>query len=167
MTKENGKESTSLIQIVVVFVIFGAIFITLDRIHSHKSKTPYQRGVSHQRKGNYDRAIDQYTLALQQNPGNVKAYINRGAAYAARGDYDRAIEDDNRAVELKPGHANGWYNRACHYSLKGNRDKALADLARAISLDVKYQEIARQDRDFKNLRDDKDFKKMVNIGVSP
>lgn len=57
--------------------------------------------------------------------------------------------------------ANAWYNRACVYSIKGEKEKALSDLKKAIELDKSNKEKAKKDEAFKNLREDEDFKKLV------
>ncbi|MBF0345960.1 MAG: tetratricopeptide repeat protein [Nitrospirae bacterium] len=58
------------------------------------------RGVVWVRKLYYDRAIDEYTKAIEINPRFTDAYYNRGAAWAGKGDRDRAIADFTKAAQL-------------------------------------------------------------------
>ena len=47
----------------------------------------YNRGVDHFEKGEYDRAIEDFTKALELNPEYVDAYRKRGVAYIKKGEY--------------------------------------------------------------------------------
>jgi len=52
-------------------------------------------------KGDYDRAIADFSKVIASNPSDAKAYSNRGIAYASKGDYDRAIADFSKAIALQ------------------------------------------------------------------
>ena len=80
---------------------------------------------------------------------------------AKLGRVDEALKASEKAIELKPDNENALYNNACINSLKGNKEKVLSVLKRAIELDKSYKEKAKKDKDFKKLRDDDDFKKLV------
>lgn len=60
------------------------------------------RGLSNYDKGNYDRAIADYNLAILLKPDYAFAYANRGFAYADRGEIDRAEDDFFKAAKLDP-----------------------------------------------------------------
>ena len=60
----------------------------------------HRRGVAYARQKDYDRAITDYTKAIELEPRNPSAYNDRGIAYTSKGDYGRAIADVTRAVEL-------------------------------------------------------------------
>jgi len=119
------------------------------------------RGVAWRKKGDNDKAIADYTKAIEINPQYVSAYNNRGVAWNDKGDNDKAIADYTKAIEINPKHANAWYNCACSYSLKGEKDKALSDLKRAITFNESSKDYAKEDKDFKDLWDDEDFKKLT------
>lgn len=59
-----------------------------------------------------------------------------------------------------------WYNKACAYSLMNKRNEALADLKCAIELDPDYIELAKNDKDFEKLWEDKDFINIVTANKS-
>jgi tetratricopeptide (TPR) repeat protein len=73
-------------------------------------------------KGNYDRAISDYTEAIRLKPNYAKAYYNRGNAYREKGDYDRAISDYNEAIRLNPKDANAYHSRGVAYYHKGEEE---------------------------------------------
>jgi tetratricopeptide (TPR) repeat protein len=64
------------------------------------------RGNAYSDKGDYDRAIADYTQAIRLAPNVASRYYNRGLAYYSKKDYDRAIVDFNQAIRLDPNNAN-------------------------------------------------------------
>jgi len=105
---------------------------------SLESSKYYNSGNAYYKRGDYDRAIEDYSKAIELDPKYAAAYNARGLAYVNKGDYDRAIEDYNKAVELEPKYANAYYNRGWAYYNKGNYYRAIADYTKAIELDSKY-----------------------------
>jgi tetratricopeptide (TPR) repeat protein len=95
------------------------------------------RGLAYGRRGEYDRAIADYNVAISINPRNAFAYNNRGFAYGGKGDFDRAIADYGVAIGLDPKLELGYANRGEAYSSKGEYDHAIADYGLAISLNPK------------------------------
>src|SRR5581483_3469020 len=62
-------------------------------------------------RGDYARAIEQFTEALRFDPHDPILYNNRGYALAARKDYRQAIADFNEALQLDPRSAGACSNR--------------------------------------------------------
>ena len=60
----------------------------------------HRRGTAFASKKEYDRAITDYTKAIEIDPTHVGAYNDRGLAYTSKGDYERAVADVIKAVEL-------------------------------------------------------------------
>src|ERR1700730_4847024 len=58
------------------------------------------RGDAHYGKGDYDRAVADYSEAIRLDPKHAFAYIGRGLSYRMKGDYDRAIADHSEAIRL-------------------------------------------------------------------
>ncbi len=86
----------------------------------------YNRSVAYADQGQSDRAIEDYTQAIQINPDYSTAFTNRGNAYAAKGQYDRAIEDYDEAIRLNPNYAKAFDNRGAAYHDKSQHDRAVA-----------------------------------------
>ncbi len=74
---------------------------------------------------------------------------------------DEAISMYDEILMINPNDARAYYNRACAYSLKNKKDKAIDDLKRAIELNIDYKFLAMDDRDFDNIRDSDEFKKLI------
>jgi tetratricopeptide (TPR) repeat protein len=60
----------------------------------------YNRGSTYQQKGDFDRAIADFSKAIELKANYDAAYNARGLVYAAKGDYERALSDVTRATEL-------------------------------------------------------------------
>ena len=69
-------------------------------------------------KGEVDKAIDDFTEAIQYEPDYAEAYYNRGNAYAIKREFDLAMVDFNKAICLEPGHAGFYYSRGHTYGLE-------------------------------------------------
>lgn len=121
----------------------------------------YYRGNAWDAKGDYDKAIADYTKAIEINPQDAITYNDRAYCWGQKGDYDKAFSDVNKAIEIDPQYDTAWYNRACIYSIRGEKDQALSDLKRAITLNENNKDDAKEDKDFKDLWDDEDFKKLT------
>ncbi len=95
----------------------------------------YNQGVARYEKGDYAKAINNYTKAIELKPRYAEAYYNRGIAYDDKGQYDRAIEDYSKAIEIDPKYSDAYINRGIAYGRKGEYDKAIIDLNEAIEID--------------------------------
>jgi len=62
----------------------------------------YNRGVGYVKKGDYDRAIVDFTKAIEINPEHVLTFSNRGYAYERLGRRADAIADYRRALAIEP-----------------------------------------------------------------
>ena len=69
-------------------------------------------GSIYQKIGMVDGAIEEYTLALGLDPGNVEAYVNRGELMISKGNFVQAASDFKRAIDLDPDGENPVANRA-------------------------------------------------------
>ena len=96
------------------------------------------RGIAYRLKGEYDRAIQDYSQAIKLNAKFAAAYNNRGVVYDRKGEYDRAIADYDQAIRIDPGYANAFNARGFALREKGDLDRAIADFDRAISLNPRY-----------------------------
>ena len=57
-------------------------------------------------------------------------------------------------MELRPEFPGPVYNRACVLSLTGRIEEALEEIRRAAGIDIQYAEMAAEDADFDNVRQD-------------
>lgn len=67
------------------------------------SSDPVALGNRYYQARQYDQAIQQYTLATQQNPNNAKAYQGLGNSHYAKGNKPQAVAAYKRALQIEPG----------------------------------------------------------------
>ena len=90
------------------------------------------RGLAYKRKGQWDRAIADYSEAIRLKSDDAQAFNNRGNAYFHKGQLDRAIKDYDDAIRLQPDLAEAFSNRGNVYRKKGRFDRAIKDYDEAI-----------------------------------
>lgn len=59
-------------------------------------------------KGDFPRAIEEFTEAIKQDPTDAVFFSNRSGAYASLKQFDQALEDANQCVALKPSFVKGY-----------------------------------------------------------
>lgn len=90
------------------------------------------RGLAYKNKGQWDRAIADYSESIRLNPDDAQVFNNRGNAYYFNGQLDRAIEDYGDAIRLQPDLAAAFSNRGNIYRKKGQFDRAIEDYDKAL-----------------------------------
>ena len=69
--------------------------------------------------GDYNKAIEESTVAIKANANNAEAYSIRGFATALNGDTTKGLVDTKQAYELDPNNVANYYNMAMVYKLQG------------------------------------------------
>jgi tetratricopeptide (TPR) repeat protein len=77
-----------------------------------KADWPYfKRAQFYFRNGDYDRAIEDFSVYIRKYPNSEKGFNERGLSYAKRGEYDRAIADYTEAIRLNREPVGLYINR--------------------------------------------------------
>ncbi|CAN5309833.1 hypothetical protein BH11CYA1_BH11CYA1_50550 [soil metagenome] len=84
-----------------------------------------------------DKAIDEYTRALEINPQEADSWHARGNSYLKKKLYEKAAIDFSKALMIHPAHYT-WYLRSCAYLEQGLYEKAIADANQSIALNSNY-----------------------------
>ena len=119
------------------------------------------KGIVLKHLGKHEDALKAYEKAIELKPNEAVMWYNKGSTLLKLGKFEEALKAFDKAIELDPNDSDAWFNRACYYSLKKNKKESLTNLKKAIELNSKSKEDAKKDEDFKFLREDKDFKKLV------
>ncbi len=144
---------------------FEQAIASCDRALEIKPDDPYawnNRGNALGNLGRFEQAIASYDRALEFKPDYPDTWDNRGYVLTCMGRYKDALESCDRAIKINPNHANAYYNKACCYGLQNNVELAIENLQRAINLDVEYQDMAKTDKDFEQIRGDERFQSFLN-----
>jgi tetratricopeptide (TPR) repeat protein len=78
-------------------------------------------------------ALQDFTIAIQINPGNPEPYYNRGLTRQSLGDLAGAMADFNQTIKLNPDHPFAYYDRGVLHGARGEIAQAIADLERVAS----------------------------------
>ena len=97
-----------------------------------------EQGAAALQRGDFDRAIADYSEVLRLDPKFALAFAGRGTAYGNKNDFDRAIADHDEAIRLDPKLAVAFNYRGVAYAGKKDFDRAISDYSEAIRLDPKY-----------------------------
>jgi tetratricopeptide (TPR) repeat protein len=81
----------------------------------------------------FDRAIRDYSHAIELDGNLTAAYNNRGIVYVSMGEYDEAASDFDRVIALEADNIAGYNNRSVIYALDGDYDAAIALLEENIA----------------------------------
>lgn len=91
-------------------------------------------GQLYETKGNYPKALDNYTKALELEPNSVPALLSTARLYSRQKEHPRAIEFYKKALKVSPD-AQSHTELAMCYLDQGNPDEAQASARQAIELD--------------------------------
>ena len=87
-----------------------------------------------ERKEQLQRAIGNYTTAIQYSPYDTTTYVDQGQCYLKLREYNLAIETFSKAIFLKPNSASAYFYRGRAYFSRGKNDLAIANYNKAIEL---------------------------------
>mgnify|MGYP003774820355 CR=1 FL=1 len=91
-------------------------------------------------KMNFRDAIEQFTRAVEMDPGYDRAYIQRANAYARLNDYEHAAADYDRAIVFNEKDAELYYLSGYAHHQQGRLGDALTRLEKAIDMKRNYLE---------------------------
>jgi len=112
-----------------------------------------------------DEAIKYYEQSLKIDPESPGALFNLAIAYSVKKDQDNAVQTAERLLKVQNAkglYMSTHYNLACFYSLKKEPKKAVENLKKAIENGFEDFDHMQKDSDLTNIRDDKEFKELVN-----
>src|SRR5262245_46066760 len=97
-----------LLAATLALLLSGGAVAQTSRANSAKSYVA--RGNEWMKKGEIERAIADYDVAIASDSRIADAYYNRGLARRRKGDADGALSDYDRAIELNPRYFDAYLN---------------------------------------------------------
>lgn len=70
------------------------------KLNKECAQTYYNRGLAHAKKGEFERAIVDYTKAIEIEPNNADAYYRRSKAWLHLGETEKAKADMKTASKI-------------------------------------------------------------------
>jgi tetratricopeptide (TPR) repeat protein len=96
------------------------------------------RGMAFEDLGMFDRAVADFTAAIELDPSDPRHYVNRGRVLGNLGRHEAAIADASKAIALNPAYAEAYTNRGLEYLETGRFDRALEDFTAAVRSKPSY-----------------------------
>ena len=87
-----------------------------------------ERGNRYSRNGVYERAIADYSAAIDLDAGCADAWFNRGVSWYEVGEYAQSIADLTEAIRLDPEDDNYYSRRSLSYLFNDQPEEAQADM---------------------------------------
>jgi tetratricopeptide (TPR) repeat protein len=130
-------------------------------INPNYADAHYNLGILLAELKRYDEAEEEFREAIKINPEDLEAHNGLGNLLVELKRYDEAEKEYRGVMKTNPKEANANYNLACLYSIKRDLENSIKYLKKVIQLDDEYKEKAKEDNDFINIRDTKEFKEIV------
>jgi tetratricopeptide (TPR) repeat protein len=107
---------------------------------SHLGAVFASRGSAFENKGELEKAIADYSKAIELTDGDGEAYIYRGLARAKQQEYQAAISDFTAAIPDPKWGFLALSNRGNVYGVLGDHDRAIADYTSCIERNSQYSD---------------------------
>lgn len=106
-----------------------------ERLGYNKSQVQYFYGYVYCLKGDYGKAQQSYTNAINANSKFAYAYCDRGMAHLRQGSIKAALDDFNTAIDIMPGSGFIYVLRAEVKAAQKNFSQAVNDINMALQID--------------------------------
>jgi tetratricopeptide (TPR) repeat protein len=95
----------------------------------------YRRGRAEEDRGEFDKAIELFSTALDLDPGSDSAFLHRANANLRTSRFEAALADVNQALAIQKENSQAYELRSRVYRALKQYDRALADLEEALRRD--------------------------------
>lgn len=120
----------------IVLIFSTTCFVACGQTNSND--TNYNLGIYHLRQGDYEKAIEFLSKAIDENPKDTNAYYNRGVARQNIKLDSLSIYDYDKVVELRQTDIEAYDNRGVAKMRLGKNDEAIEDYKKAIKVNPNF-----------------------------
>ena len=124
----------------LIGLLLTAPSVTAQTSRSDSAKSYLERGGAWLKKGEIERAISDFDLAIATDRGLAAAWYNRGITLMNAGRLNEALASFNSAIELYPSDAQAHNNRGLTKLKLSDRTGAEADFRHALELEPGMKE---------------------------
>jgi len=107
---------------------------------SPKVKDQFYVALSHQKRGENEKAIEGYTKVIEMDPMNVEARTNLGVIYKNMGKPLQAVKEFQTVLSMNPKHENAHNNLGVIFYLQGNLKSAIQEFREVIDINSRNKE---------------------------
>jgi tetratricopeptide (TPR) repeat protein len=135
MSKPRKLDPVAII--LLLLIIGGVTFYVYGRVYHESTPGDYHVKKANYRleDGRFEQAIDEFNLALKQNPDHTMAHFGLALAYMQSSKEEEALKEFGWVIEHKPDMAFAYANRGILLDRMGRYRSALADYKRALEID--------------------------------
>jgi tetratricopeptide (TPR) repeat protein/cell division septation protein DedD len=120
-------------------LIWGTLLLAIGlAAPARAAENWFENGLAELKVGNYQAAVNAFSLAIESVPHDFEALNNRGFARIYTGDYEGAVADCTRAIEINPGSAKAYNNRGFARLFIDAHDLAIEDFNQALVINPRY-----------------------------
>ncbi len=141
------------------------VFEEALRIDPENIETLMKLGYARFHLDDHGEALRVYDKILEIDVENPEAWNLKGLVHYEQKKYAKALDAVEKAIESDPTYGMAQYNKACFLSLLNQVPDSLEALKRAIEIDVKNARRSIRDNDFRNVRIEEGFKRIVEVVV--
>ena len=127
-------------------------FEDIELLTLHLAITNLSLASIHGAEGKLDKAINEYSKALEFDPNLYAGYVSRANLFRRKGEPNKALADMSRAIHLEPEVPNTYLWRGDIYLEQGDKRAARQDYQTALQLSPKNPEAVRRMEMLKSLR---------------
>ena len=112
--KKSSNLIFSILAVILIFIVivfYIGLTVQTGSESQPTAKQYFDMGVSNLVPNQYEKAIDDFTKAIELNPNFAEAYYNRGTVYATFRQYGEALNDWDKVLEIDPNHSDAINNR--------------------------------------------------------
>ena len=114
--------------------------ILLEKRPSHDVKHRFYLALSHQKRGEKEKAMEGYRKIIEMDPMNVEAHINLGVIYKDMGKLEQAVKEFQRVLSMNPQQEKAYNNLGIIFYLQGNLERAIQEFRRVLDINPRNRE---------------------------
>ncbi|MEM6261458.1 MAG: tetratricopeptide repeat protein [Bacteroidota bacterium] len=103
-----------------------------------------QEGIRDMANGDYNRAINHFSVVIDSLPDYAEAWNKRATAYYLRGDFKRSLDDVNETLRLEPRHFGALSGAASMFLAIGDKRSALKALEKMLEIAPSKEHLKEQ-----------------------
>lgn len=130
------KKTMRYTKTLIILIFLATFFAACSQTNS--DNTNYNLGIYQLRQGDYEKAIEFLSKAIEENPKDTDAYYNRGVARQNIKLDSLSIFDYDKVVELRPTDFEAYDNRGVAKMRLGKNDEAIEDYKMAIKVNPNF-----------------------------
>lgn len=114
--------------------------ILLKKSSFHDVMYQFYLALSHQKRGEKEKAIEGYRKIIEMDPMNVEAHTNLGVIYKDMGKPAQAVKEFQMVISMNPRHEKAHNNLGVIFYLQGNLKKAIQEFRGVLDINPKNKE---------------------------